>query len=329
MKSSAPRLLLGLGLVALVGWLLLALFSEGAAEAQPTSFTSSRQCAECHPLQYEEWSGSQHAKSWTNPFVRELSNDFANQDCIDCHAPRPIFHSGIGQRVLPRAVRRVEGVDCIACHELPDGRMAGTIDDPTVACRPVLTKDLARPEFCVACHDQHQTVTQWRESSWPDRGFDCLDCHMPFRDGDESKGRAHHWFGGTKLENLQKAVELRAERSGASIGVEVENVGAGHAFPTDERSRAADVFWRPAAVEGGEPGAWRHLYRFRSPYRHEADLPDTLLAADGTWSGTIEDAPADAVEVALFYKRSPYWKDAEAPDPDGEATRVHTVLVEP
>ena len=35
------------------------------------------------------------------------------------------------------------------------------------------------------------------------------------------------------------------------------------------------------------------------------------------------------IEVALFYKRSPYWKVPEEPDPEGEAELVHRVVVEP
>src|SRR5690606_20775623 len=142
---------------------------------------SSQQCRECHAEVFAEWEGSQHAQAWVNPAVRMLSNDFANQDCIDCHAPRPVFVTGIGNRVLPREDRRVEGVDCIACHQLPasaGGGVAGTLDDPTAACRPTIAKDLARPEHCAGCHNQHFTVDEWKASEYPERGEDCLSCHM-------------------------------------------------------------------------------------------------------------------------------------------------------
>ena len=119
--------------------------------------------------------------------------------------------------------------------------------------------------------------------------------------------------GAHSLELLRQAVELRARRAGARVEVEVENVGAGHHFPTDERSRAADVFWRPL---GAGADAWRHLYRFRSPYRDETGVTDTLLPAHETKALVIEGPEAQgALEVALFFKLTPYWKVAAHPDP--------------
>jgi len=326
------RAALGFLVLALGLWFLVAVFrSEGAADSPAQAFTSSTQCRECHPQPYAEWSGSQHAMSWTNPRVRFLSNDFANQDCIDCHAPRPVFVTGMGERVLPRTARRHEGVDCLSCHQLPEsegGGMAATLSDPRAACRPVERIELTRPVYCAGCHNQHKTVDQWRESDWPERGEDCLSCHMPYRDGDANLGRDHGFVGGTDLALLQRAVEMRAEREGERWVIVLENVGAGHAYPTDERSRRSDVFWRPLAED---PGPWRHLHRIRDPYRHETDMPSTLLHAGETRRLPIEDPEAHgAIEVALFYKRDPYWKDPEAPDPENEADQlVHRLELSP
>lgn len=328
----SARPIAGLLVLALVVWVAALLFLPEEPAAPPRSFTSSQECKECHPAVYAEWAQSWHAQAWIDPDVRKLSNDFRNTDCIDCHAPRPVFETGIGKRVLPRASRRQEGVDCIACHLLPDGRVAGTIDAPGAPCRPVATVELQRVEFCAGCHDQHQTVQQWRESRWPERGEDCLSCHMPWRGGDPARGRDHRCLGGHDIELVRGAVELRATREGQRWIVEVENVGAGHSFPTDERSRAADVFWRPLAGNGQDPGPWRHAYRFRSPYRHEVDLADTLLAAHETRRIPLDDPEAaGAIEVALFYKLSPYYRSPEAPDPEGEidCTLVHRIELRP
>lgn len=305
-------------------------FQRPPAAAEASVFTSSSQCQTCHAQAYAEWSGSQHAQSWVNPAVRALSNDFANTDCIDCHAPRPVFETGLANRVLPRESRRQEGVDCIACHQRPDGHMAGTLDRSDVPCRPMATRELAAVEFCAPCHDQHKTITQWRETEYAKNGVGCLECHMPFRNGDPNQGRDHTMHGGHSIEMVRKAVTLRAERRGATVVASVENVGAGHHFPTDERSRAGDVFWRPLASAGAAPGPWRWLYRFRSPYRDELGVTDTLLPAHATKDVEIGDAEAAGrIEVALYYKRSPYWKVPEHPDPDNEAELVHRVVVEP
>ncbi len=319
------RVISGLILGAVAVAALLQVFQPAAEPAQARNFSSSNECAQCHALPYSEWQGSSHAQSWINPDVRALSNDFANTDCIDCHAPRPVFETGLASRVLPRAARREEGVDCISCHQLPDGSMAGTLDRPDAACRPTVRRELAQVEFCAPCHDQHKTVTQWRETRYAAQGIGCIDCHMPFRNGDPNQGRDHTMHGGHSIEMVRTAVALRAVRAEAGVRVEVENVGAGHHFPTDERSRAADVFWRPK----GET-AWRWIYRFRSPYRHEVELTDTLLPAHTTKELWIQDEAArGAIEVALFYKLSPYWKLPSQPDPDTEARLVHRVELAP
>ena len=340
------RAILGLALLAGAAFLFRALIvGGGAATAEARTFSSSADCASCHALEYDEWSAGQHATSWTGEAVRELSNDFANQDCIDCHAPRPVFETGIGERVLPRTLRRVEGVDCISCHALPGGGVAGGFTDPNAACRPVERIELVRPELCAGCHNQHLTVDQWRSSDWAKQGVTCIDCHMPYRDGDPSKGRMHGMHGGSSLENLKNAVELTGRFDEASGGwvVEVANVGAGHSFPTDERSRAADVFWRPL---GDDEGPWRHLHRFRSPYRSEVDIPETLLLVherrqipvlDRGEAALTEllsnDAPGEPVsgpiEVALFYKRSPYYYGGlSRPQEDPDAVLVHDLRLE-
>lgn len=326
------RVLLGILVAAAGAWLLFSIFDAPEPVAEIRPFTSSRQCAECHQQVFDEWETSWHARAWTDEEVRKLSNDFSNADCIDCHAPRPIFETGLANRVLPRTTRRVEGVDCISCHLMPDGTMAGTIDSTTAPCRPVATRELVAPEFCAGCHDQHGTVQQWKASRFaePGPGFmSCVDCHMPHRGGDPSGGRDHTMHGGHDLALVRTAVELRGRRAGQGWEVEVENVGAGHNYPTDERSRASDLFWRPLA-EGGEPGPWRHLYRFRNPYRHEVGLLDTELPAGETKQVSIDEPEAGGgVEVALFYKTTPYWEDPDHPDPEREAELVHRLELVP
>lgn len=320
------RAIAGLVVLALGGWALAAIFNTPDVVIVPVQFESSRQCAECHATQFAEWEPSWHAQAWTDVEVRKLSNDFANTDCIDCHAPRPVFETGITNRVLPRFVRQIEGVDCIACHMQPDGRVAGTVDNPNVACRPVANRELVQPDFCGGCHNQHGTIDQWKASRFAQPGPEfksCIDCHMPLRNGDPAQGRDHTMHGGHDLELVKSAVTFTAARVEGVALVTIENVAAGHNFPTDERSRAADVFWRPL----GEV-AWRHLYRFRNPYRYEVGLPNTELAAGAKVELKIEDEAArGGVEVALFFKTTPYYADDAHPDPEREAALLHRVTV--
>jgi hypothetical protein len=326
------RALAGVAVLGLGAWALVAIFVAPTPPAEPTEWTSSRQCAECHAQPYAEWSASWHAQAWTDVEVRKQSNDFSNKDCIDCHSPQPVLVSGLGERVLPRQTRQIEGVDCITCHLAPDGRIAGTLDNASAACRPTAARELLQPEFCAGCHNQHGTVDQWKASRYaqPGPGYqDCLSCHMPHRDGDPSKGRDHTMHGGHDLELVRRAVELRASREAEGVVVEVENVGAGHNYPTDERSRASDVFWRTVGADGAT-GDWNHLHRFRNPYRHEVGMANTELPAGETLRVVIPAAEAaGAVEVALFFKLTPYYADPERPDPEREAVLVHSRKVAP
>lgn len=329
------RIALGLLVLGLAAWLLVALFGRPEAVAEALGFTSSAQCRDCHSEVYAEWEQSWHARSWTDPDVRapSQSNNFANKDCIDCHAPKDVFLTGLGKRVLPRSTRRSEGVDCLACHRLPDGRMAGTLTDPRAACRPVATLDLQREDFCGVCHNQHKTVDQWRATAWAERGEGCIFCHMPFRDGDPNRGRSHRMLGGHDLPLLQSAVSLTAHREADKVVVMIENHGAAHAYPTDERSRASDLWWRPQGEQD-----WRHLHRIRDPYRYETDIPSTLLMPGERRRIELVDTDASgALEVLLVYKLTPYYRDpetgaaqftSEVTDPLSDSREVHRVQVE-
>ncbi|MFT5200348.1 MAG: nitrate/TMAO reductase-like tetraheme cytochrome c subunit [Planctomycetota bacterium] len=342
------RWIAGIIVLAVVSLLLGTLFGPGPKpDPVPAGgFVSSTQCQECHPKVYEEWSESWHSKSWTDPDVRALSNDFANTDCIDCHAPKDIFTTGPGKRVLPRSDRRAQGVDCLACHRLPEsmgGGVAGTTTNSQAACRPQIKTELARVEYCGSCHNQHKTVDQWRASSYAIKGkgyMDCRDCHMPVRA--DGSGRSHHFHGGHNIELVRSAVTLAAVRNAETpdeIQVSLHNHGAGHAFPTDERSRAADIFWRKTPADAKSEGGWTHLYRIRHPYRSEVDVPRTLVDAGETLLVSIEAARSDGpIQVALFFKLTPYFRDtvtgeaipySQITEPELDAKLVHMVEVAP
>ncbi len=320
------RPILGLLTMLIFGWLLLTLIVDEQADAAIGSVRSSAECRDCHSQVYDEWEQSGHASTWDNEDVRALSKDFSNKDCIDCHSPKPVFSTGIGNRVLPRSSRRSEGVDCIACHLLPGGGVAGTIESDRAACRPTQKRELQRADFCGVCHNQHKTVDQWRKTPYAEEGTSCIDCHMPYRDGDVNKGRHHGCRGAHDLDFVRSAVTMEGTRQAQGWLVEIANVAAGHAFPTDERSRAADLFWRPVESDAAEgSGDWRFLHRIRDPYRHEIDIPSTLLHYGEKRSLPIDGPDATgAVEVVFIYRRSPYYHDPVSGEP-----LDHSLVVEP
>lgn len=310
--------------LAAAGVVALVLLLRPPPAAEPLRIVDSAQCLACHPGVAAEWQESHHAIAFVNPEVRRLSNDFANQECLACHAPRPVLDFEPGERVLARQSGRASGVDCLSCHLAPDGSVATSNPrpDPAAPCRPRTVTRMAAVEHCAACHNQHQTVDQWRASPAERRGENCLHCHMPesFRAGGR-RGRDHAFRAAHDLAALRSAVELRAGRDEEGAWIEVENVGAAHHFPTDERSRAADVQvrWQDA---DGVWSEWRQLHRFRQPYRDETHLRDTLLPAAEVWRGRPESGGAQAGEARLLFRTNPYL-------PDVEAAELHRVPLQP
>lgn len=305
-------------LFAVAGLAVLAAVFRPRPAPAAIEVASARQCFECHADVAAEWEASHHAFAYNNPEVVQLSQDFQNEECLACHAPRPVLGFAPGERVLARASERQFGVDCLSCHAHPDGGVA-TADprpDPSAPCRPRPVARMASVEHCASCHNQHGTVDQWRAAPAEIegqvlRGQDCLHCHMPvaWRSGGRA-GRDHAFRASHDLEALRTAVRFAGEWDGG-VRLRVANVGAAHHFPTDERSRAADVQLRWQSAGGWSE--WLHIWRFRDPYRDEADLTNTQLPAGDSWETRVA-APAGAVaaEARLLYRTNPFQPDQEA-----------------
>lgn len=320
--SGAALVLSGLAFVA-VGLLRPAGEAAGAAAGVAPSAAA---CASCHAEVHAEWSRSWHAAAFVDPEVRKLSNDYANEQCIDCHAPRPVLETGVGEPPLPRAARRSEGVDCLACHGF-EGGVAARSRTASGACAPRYEPRLSDPNLCGSCHDQHHTVAEWRATPFPGQGIGCVACHMGPVDRKGGKGADHASPASHDLASLRKAVAMTVRREGAELAIAVKNVGAGHHFPTDERSRAADLIVRVLAP-GGAVESIHKLDRYRNPYRDEVGAsrglpyreesplvktrPESTLLPFGverTYRFAVPPGPG-VVEVLLTYKTIPYPTDA-------------------
>ncbi|MBL8842599.1 MAG: hypothetical protein JNL90_13850 [Planctomycetes bacterium] len=349
---------LAIGLLLAIGF-VGALFSLRGGTAVPADLSSSTSCRACHADVWDEWASSWHAQSFTDPLVlaKEQSDNFRKQECIPCHAPAPVFESGLGkERVIERFSERELGVDCLSCH-----RNYGTIVGPgtpssgaaNAPCAPIADARLASPALCAPCHNQHLTVDEWEASSYPKAGVTCLDCHMqPVErtngDGTTRRGRSHRFPGGHDLETLHKAFTLRTEiQEGANGGkvlvVLLTNSGAGHNFPADARHRALDLvvtLQQHDGIElpprdggrgyGRERGTARR--RFRNPYREETERltnkeqfgrENTQLIAGETVAFEVPFDPAAVARarIELIYKLTPIQLD-------DEGARIHDAAIE-
>ncbi len=226
----------------------------------------SKNCGTCHPVQYQDWETSLHAKAM-GPGVLGQAVELIEQDpstallCYSCHAPLAEQSSKlreIGGRIVTNPgfdpPLQGEGVTCAACHVRAHQRFgppprprAAAPDHPREQLPHkgfIPTTAFERAEFCRVCHQFEpgdlalngklieNAFNEWREGPYAKEGRQCQQCHMP--------DRRHLWRGIHDAELVKQAVAvtLRVERRAARPGDDVEatltvtNRGAGHMFPT-------------------------------------------------------------------------------------------------
>lgn len=157
-------------------------------------FPPAAACAKCHPKQYREWSGSQHAYAQMSPVfnamqgtILMLTNGTNGDFCIRCHSPvgmnlgEPEFMSNIDRHPTSR-----EGVTCIVCHRVNreygkiSGRLAiveGDILSPVYG--PTGNDELARvlatpDQYRVSGRKIHAEVVKFFQI---DKSGFCGTCH--------------------------------------------------------------------------------------------------------------------------------------------------------
>jgi hypothetical protein len=315
--SPVVRGILALVLLSVLAVVGIQIATADAQQENSIRWQSSQQCKSCHQDVWNEWHGSHHQIAYVNPVVRQLSEDFRNKECQACHLPRPISVTGYGQRTLPRITLPDEGVSCLTCHLGKDGQILGRNDVPTAGCKPIKSKDLISVQLCASCHNQHWTTDQWQASQYPAQGKDCNHCHMPeverqLANGQKKKGFNHTYPGCHDKAMLQKAGKFDVEVEGGELVMSLENVGAGHNFPTEERHRAVDIVYRfHLEGEGGNQTKWTRAWRFRMPYRDEPG-EDTQLPAHQKKTVRVK-VPENATKatVRLWYRLTPFCGDED------------------
>jgi hypothetical protein len=321
MKSARIRAILLVLLLALCGaggyFLLFPAAEQGypfSAEAGPWPRDKPMEkCGECHMAIHSQWKSSYHGLAWTDNNVRQLDARFdTTVDCQPCHAPEPVFLTGLENLPVRRRHSEDEGVNCNTCHYTREGA-AGKKNAPAAWCKAVDRKrDLESLTLCRGCHNQHQTVDEWETSRYfkdPKQFKSCSDCHMPWLTGIVAQGtparkyRDHSLLGGHDLAFIRTACVLEAHVEKGTLFVAVENTGCGHNFPTDSRHRSAfvevDFPDRPAV----NPVV---LDKFRNPYRDEPGENTQLKPGELRTYSHVLGAGKGSVRVRLLYSPHPY-----------------------
>ncbi|MBI2422470.1 MAG: NapC/NirT family cytochrome c [Candidatus Hydrogenedentes bacterium] len=107
---------------------------EGLPADQPY-YPSARECKQCHPDHYREWSVSPHAYGQLSPVfnamqakINKLTNSSNGDFCVRCHTQvgmnlkEDIFMSNIDRHPTSR-----EGISCVVCHRINQsfGKISG------------------------------------------------------------------------------------------------------------------------------------------------------------------------------------------------------------
>jgi hypothetical protein len=179
----------------------------------PQDFEQPELCGGCHVDIYNQWKGSMHSNSWTDPVYRaalnrvsKASSGKADNFCMGCHTPIGVVtrEASPGGKGMSEVANR--GVQCDFCHNV--SRTSG-VGNGSYVLTPKLHgrllkfgpfKDAVSPyhdtaysklhtqsEFCGDCHDVshpfnrfpiERTYGEWHDSSYAGEGVQCQDCHM-------------------------------------------------------------------------------------------------------------------------------------------------------
>ena len=280
----------------------------GAGPPGPPTEASAAQCRACHPSQHTQWVGSRHPLAMGPGVVGQFHGmtDASQARCARCHAPSS---RGI-------AAPKAEGVGCAGCHvrrPASDGASAGTLCAWGPVIGPRTEPRFGRSDFCLPCHNLPpedavngrpllDTWREWAASPYLAEGVQCQDCHMP--------DRAHGVHGAHHSDAVSRAIRLRVEPiSGAqgevTMDVTVENVGAGHYFPTTATPRA--LLQVRLIDRAGPVTASQRQWPIGRTVVHAAgawsELADTRIPPRETrrWRFRAPRGAAHTVEASVFF----------------------------
>lgn len=200
------------------------------ARAESERAAAVRECARCHPKEYEAWSDGPHSHAkrsfdahWAKvddpasdipPDMRAfLKTANPRQMCLPCHAPLQTVYA----RSLPadwdgtsRIIERPlslkaddpvlpGGVDCVTCHVDGRGRVITRADyvrtaglkPPPGFCDPVPSRTFSHPYNCLSCHDDSVRAVAARDRAASPPGRVTRCEECHWEKGPD--GRWNHW----------------------------------------------------------------------------------------------------------------------------------------
>jgi len=228
---------------------------------------NEKACQNCHKKMTKQWKQSAHGSSAENKIFKNIynviyRNDFKTStgNCATCHMP-------IGEnksiscdfchkiyRIKPQ--KNLTGVLAIELRRPhKENILFGSVKDAYT--RPDSYSPLyENSQYCASCHSGHfwneevyDEYTQWQNSIYSKHDISCQDCHMPPEMSEtyivpkekgglkRSAGAYHsHAFRGSKdIEFMKKALDINVSinlEKDINVSVSLENIGAGHSFPT-------------------------------------------------------------------------------------------------
>ena len=202
-------------------------------------------CQSCHPAIWREWENSMHAKAWVDEIYQAAAQQVPDREtkCDQCHAPKPILMTGIGEMPKLRDRQREAGVSCLVCHLDAEGSMNG----PPASAETYFHANVTNPIYtapttlCATCHGQQSVPEHDQVSSFLDSEFaenaSCATCHMPVvkrlqstTSRESIKGRKHTWPGSRSVAQLRRAATLQLEYQTTEVNVKLRS-RTGHILP--------------------------------------------------------------------------------------------------
>jgi len=285
-----------------------------ASLAPAEASLSAKQCGRCHAKQVREWTGSIHASAGSPGLYAQLDAGMTDT-CRRCHAP--LAEQTPGAIYQPEL--RDQGVTCAACHLRAWTRNGPPDLSPTLLAAPgyprTERKIYERSDFCMPCHQLPprnaldgkpllDTYREWLAGPYMPRGIQCQHCHMP--------NREHEWRGVhdpiTFAQGYKLDVAARRTATGASVVVDMRNVGAGHYLPTTPtpavwlRIELIDAHDRPIEGARGELRIGRDIY-YDGGWHERSDTripPGGKVTLAKAWrDGRVTEAVAARITVEV------------------------------